>query len=211
MPRVRKIDRNPRDGKNYYLVDACFLANRYIPADRVSSKKEKERIFACMRWWGEIQQQLKEERARIYVPDVCIAETFKVLANAYFKKGWFRSSQQHVYWRTRLRNDITVSSKMLRSQRRTIHIHDLPTCRDIIIAVDRFYEMFAKKDLKVSIPDLIIPASAKYLMDFFDIPKDRLHIITMDNNLRRLTKEISELPNAYNPTTKVDDVDRIFG
>lgn len=210
MPRVRKIYRDPGDKKNYYLIDANFLANKYIPADRVSSPKEKGRIFACAKWWQEIDRQLKKNSARVYVPDVCIAESFKVLANAYFRKHWFRSSQDHVYWRTRLRNDITINSTTLRRQRRIIYFHDLPTCRDIIIAVDRFYEMFAKKNLNVSIPDLIIPASAKYLIDFFDIPRDYLHIITLDRPLRKLTKGINELPNAYDPTTKEDDAERIF-
>jgi hypothetical protein len=210
MRRVRKIDRHPSERKNYYLIDANFLANKYIPEDRVTSSKEKNRISACMKWWNEIEAQLRAGEARVYVPDICIAEAFKALAKAHFHRKWFRSSQDYVYWRTRLRKDITINAKTLRSQKRAILFHDLPTCRDIIIAVDRFYEMFAKKNLNVSIPDLIVLACGKYLMDFFDIPRDRLHIITLDRPLRKLTKEISELSNAYDPTTREDSVDRIF-
>lgn len=219
MPRVRKIDREPGEGKNYYLIDANFLANKYIPEDRVTSKTEKDRksaetekdrISSCMKWWNEIEQQLKTGKARIYVPDICIAEAFKTLANTYFHRKWFKSSQDYVYWRGCLRKDIHISAKTLRSQQRKVDYHDLPTCRDIIISVERFYEIFAKKNLRLSVPDIIIAASAKYLMDYFDIPKDHLHIITLDRPLRSLTKEISELPNAYDPTTKEDSVDRIF-
>jgi predicted nucleic acid-binding protein len=163
-----------------------------------------------MKWWHEIDPQLKKGRARIYVPDICIAEAFKTLANAYFHRKWFKSPQDYVYWRSCLRKDIHISAKTLRSQQRKIYFHDLPTCRDIIIAVDRFYEMFAKKNLRVSVPDIIIAASAKYLMDYFDIPKDHLHIITLDRDLRKLTKQINELPNAYDPTAKEDKAERIF-
>jgi hypothetical protein len=57
MARVRKIQRNPNRGKNYYIIDACFLANRFIPAKIAPDEKEKTRIKSCMEWWGEIEAQ----------------------------------------------------------------------------------------------------------------------------------------------------------
>jgi len=30
MARIRKIKTDPRPLKNYFIVDACFLANKYI-------------------------------------------------------------------------------------------------------------------------------------------------------------------------------------
>ena len=62
----------------------------------------------------------------------------------------------------------------------------------------------------VSIVDLIVVASAKYLMDFHDAEKGQLHIVTMDNALWRGTKKIAELPNAYDPTQKADSFHRVF-
>jgi len=44
MARVRKIDRNPpKSRKNYFLVDACFLANKYIPLNNIA-RQESHRI-----------------------------------------------------------------------------------------------------------------------------------------------------------------------
>jgi len=36
MSRMRKIERNPQ-ATNYYITDACFLANRYIPTNNAYS------------------------------------------------------------------------------------------------------------------------------------------------------------------------------
>jgi hypothetical protein len=84
--------------------------------------------------------------------------------------------------------------------------------RDLIISVDRFYESFLKKkdSRGVSLADLIVAAAAKYLMDFFDIPKDRVHIVTLDRGLRIGISRINDLPNAYDPTRKEDRAARIF-
>jgi len=109
-----------------------------------------------------------------------------------------------------LRRDIKTTTRQLASQKRIIRYHDVPTSRDIIIAVDRFYELYLKYDLNVSLPDLIILATAKYLMDFYDLPRNLIHIITLDRNLRKGTKKITELPNAYDPTTPEDQKARIF-
>lgn len=212
MPRVRKIDRNPSDGgRNYYLVDANFLANWAIPASIAPEGTPRDRIERSMEWWDEIQQQLRSHRARIYVPDLCIAETFKVLAKKYYDEKWFKSAVALSNARNRLRKFISVSSATLRGARRTIRIHDISTTRDIIIAIDRFYELFHKHRLgRVSVPDLIIVATAKYLLDFYDIPKNRLHIVTLDGDLRAGSKKIGELPNAYDPTVAEDRANRIF-
>ena len=82
--------------------------------------------------------------------------------------------------------------------------------RDIIISVDRFYELFAKYKKNVGIIDLSVAATAKYLMDYYDIPKDNLHIVTLDINLREGIQKSQDLPNAYDPTLASHHVDRIF-
>ena len=81
MPKVRKIPRNPsKSSRNYFVVDASFLAEKYLPVGTAPDPDAKARIRECKKWWREIDRQIREERARVYVPDICIAESFKVLA-----------------------------------------------------------------------------------------------------------------------------------
>lgn len=210
MPRVRKIDRTPARGINHYVVDACFLANRHIPERFVPPGKELDRVHACIAWWLEIEDQLARGVARVYIPDVCIAETFKVLATKYYEDHWFPSSGQLGNARLKLRRAITLDAATLRRADRRIQFHDIPTTRDIIVAVDRFYELFHRHKKSVSVPDLIIVATAKYLIDFYSIPSSQLHIVTLDRGLYEGTGHINELPNAYNPVLVRDSPTRVF-
>jgi hypothetical protein len=132
------------------------------------------------------------------------------LAKKYYVEKWFATPAAFRSARSRLSNDITIPPKRLKAQKRVVRFHDVSTSRDIIIAVDRFYELFMKHHLEVSLPDLIIVATAKYLIDFFDTPKNQLHLVTLDRNLRRGTKKITELPNAYDPTLPSDGVAKVF-
>ncbi|MGB8958213.1 MAG: hypothetical protein WCC00_04285 [Candidatus Aminicenantales bacterium] len=184
--------------------------NKYIPPSIVTDVYERQRIERCQEWWAEINQQLARQDARVYVPDICIAETFKTLSKKYFEEHWFSTPNELANAKRQLRKDIVIPPKKLSSFNRDIKFHDIPTSRDIIIAVDRFFELFQKHHLSVSLPDLIIVATAKYMMDFFDIPKERLHIITLDGNLWTGTKRITEIPRAYNPTQDSDVRSRIF-
>ena len=210
MPRIRKINRNPDKGRNYYLVDACFLANKYIDPSYAPNNRERDRVELCRKWWKEIENQLKRKKARVYIPDICIAETFKVLAKKYYDDKWFKKYWDYYKARKGLITDIHISPEALQAQQRDIVYHDISTNRDIIIAVDLFYRLFMKSGKKVSVPDLILVAIAKYLIDFFDIPRNLLHIVTLDEPLWSGTKKISELPNAYDPTAKNDHYDRVF-
>jgi hypothetical protein len=210
MARVRKITRNPNPGKNYYLVDANFLVNRFIPPAIAPNAHQKQRIELCDEWWVEIEGQLKRNKARVYVPDICIAESFKTLAKKYYEEKWFKSAVTLNSARKQLAKFISVPAKTLKATKREIKVHDISTTRDLVISVDRFYELFHKYKKKVSLPDLIVVATAKYLVDFYDIPRDRLHIVTLDTGLWEGTKKIQELPNAYNPTQTSDKRQLIF-
>ena len=210
MARVRKIQRKPTSGRNYYVVDANFLANRYIPVGLAPAGNQRTRIQLCNEWWDEIETQLKADKARVYIPDICIAETFKVLAKKYYEDKWFVHAVDLNNARTRLRKAITTPAKTLRSFKRRLAYHDVSTSRDIIISVDRFYELFHKNKMSVSLPDLLIVATAKYLLDFFDLPRARLHIVTLDRPLWEGTRKIQELPNAYDPTHAHDAAARVF-
>lgn len=200
MARVRKIRRDGTAGRNYYLVDSNFLANIHINPAYAPNVRERERIEACVEWWDEIEAQLDAGMARIYVPDLCIAEAFKVLAKKYYRQGWFPNPAAFGAAKRSLSQDIRTPDKVLRSQNRTIRVHDVSTNRDIIVAVDRFFELFHRHGKNVGIVDLILVATAKYLMDFFDIPKSRHHIVTLDVALREGIGHVTELPNAYDPT-----------
>lgn len=61
-----------------------------------------------------------------------------------------------------------------------------------------------------SIPDLIVPATAKYLLEFFDIPRAQLHIVTMDGRLMAGAARAADLPNACDPTLKGHRVAAVF-
>lgn len=210
MARVRKISRRPDSGRHCYVIDANFLANKHIPPARAPVGRERDRIRRCLEWWGEIEDQLGADVARVYVPDVCIAEAFKVLAKKYYRDKWFKRPVDYGNAKKSLARDVRTTTKSLKSFDRKVRYHDISTNRDIIIGVDRFFEIFMKHDKNVSLPDLIVLATAKYLMEFYDVPKDRLHIVTLDNPLREGIAKIPELPNAYDPTLRTHRASIVF-
>lgn len=207
---IRKIPKKPKKSeKNYFVVDACFLANKYLPIG-TAVRPEADIIRHAHRWWKEIDRQIKEQRARVYVPDLCIAEAFKVLAKKYYKGRAFRSNAAYKSARDRLTDDVSLSHKELQAQKRYIGYHDVPASRDIIVAVGRFYELFMKHDYNVQVIDLILVSTAKYLMDFHDAGRNQIHIVTHDIPLWKGTKKVAELPNAYNPAEPKDEFERVF-
>jgi hypothetical protein len=210
MGRIRKIHRKLSEGLNFYVIDACFLANKYIKPDLAQKPDEKSRIEKCMLWWKEIDRQLKNNKARVYIPDLCIAEAFKTLARKYYVDKWFKNSASYNSAKNRLASEITTSPEALRSFDRKIRYHDISTSRDLIIAVDRFFEVFLRYHPNVSIIDLIVLATAKYLMDFYSLPKSRVHIVTCDRPLRTGSKKIQELPYVYDPTDPKDEISKVF-
>lgn len=211
MARVRKIKRAPAPGRNYFLVDANFLVNRFIPPICAPQGIERTRVEACRAWWDEIDPQLAHRRARVYVPDVCVAEAFKVLAKKYYSASpWFRSAAEFTVAKRKLSAFVRTESSTLKSLKRNIRVHDVPTSRDVIISVDRFLEVFFKNGKRVQVADLLLAASAKYLMDFYDIPKACLHIVTLDVPLREGIAKVTELPNAYDPTIKSHRAGLVF-
>ena len=94
-----------------------------------------------------------------------------------------------------------MSHKDMSKANRVINVHDLAASRDIIISVDRFFEpLYKSKGHDVSIADLILLASAKYLVDFYDVPRASLYILTCDRSLVKLANKVPDFPNAINPT-----------
>ncbi|MBX6314246.1 MAG: hypothetical protein IRY99_15240 [Isosphaeraceae bacterium] len=210
MARIRKIPRNPESGRHYYLVDANFLARKHVPLKFVPAGSDRDRAAACRAWWAEIDAQLDAGRARVYTPDICIAEAFKVLANWYYVQKWFTRPVDYQRVRDRLSAEIRTDTKALKTTFRPVRFHDIPMNRDIIVSVDRFFEIFMKHRKHCSVPDLIIAATAKYLREFFDIPKDALHIVTLDRALRDGIAKVPELPAAYDPTLPAHAATKVF-
>ncbi len=68
--------------------------------------------------------------------------------------------------------------------------------------------MFLKKNLEMYLPDLIILATAKYLINIYGVPVGLMQIITLDRNLRRRARYIEELPYIYDPTQPGDESDK---
>jgi len=205
----RKIQRKPA-GTNFYLIDACFLVNKYLPFAKIpSSNPERMMVELSQAWWSEIDGQIKDGKAIVYIPDVCIAESFKVLAQKYYRQRLFTAAEYRSA-KQKLSDFVHIPARTLQGSNRRIKVHDISTSRDIIIAVDRFYEFFAKKNLNVSVVDLIILATAKYLMDFFLIPKKQLYIVTLDNPLWKGTKSLSDIPSAFNPSEDKEKASKVF-
>jgi len=206
MARKRTIQRHPSDHRNYYVVDANVLAYVALPKVTkrakvtISDPKERDRANRCAQWWSIIKDQIKNDEARVYVPDICIAESFKVLAKWYYRKHFFPDSQSYNNANRKLRKFVSMSHKDMSKANRVINVHDLATSRDIIISVDRFFEPLYKGKGDVSIADLILLASAKYLIDFYDVPRANLYILTCDARLVKLANKVPDFPNAINPT-----------
>lgn len=209
MARVRKIQRKPNN-KIAYVIDANFLANKFIPTKYVTDPTEKVAIESSMEWWAEIDEQLKSGHAIIYIPDICIAESFKVLAKKYYKHKYFKRPVDHKNARDKLGDFLSTPARTLRAANRKIKVHDVSTSRDLIISVDRFNELYHKHGHNVSVVDLLILATAKYLMDFYAIPRDQMNIVTLDNALWAGSKKVQELPNAYHPGKAADKAAKIF-
>ena len=210
MTRIRAIPKNPHSTKrNLFIVDASFLVEKVIgiAAAPVGSKA---RIRISHLWWKEIDRQVKAEKARVYMPDLCIAEAFKVLAKKYYTDKWFKTSHDYKVARDKLSRIVSTPSKELKAMNRYIGYHDVPASRDIVIGVDRFFELFYKKGCNVGVIDLIVVGTAKWLMDFFDADRSQLHVITYDKALHKGSKSISELPNAYDPSTAADAFAKVF-
>jgi len=153
MAKRKIIPKDPRLRKNYFIVDANFLAFVAIPRKSKRHKfiatpeNEKERAVRCIKWWQEIKRQLKEGKAKVYIPDICIAEAFKVLAKWYYKKKWFPDAESHNRARKRLRSFVAISHEEMAKATRTVGVHDVPTNRDIVIAVDRFLRSCSNRDI----------------------------------------------------------------
>ena len=207
----RKIPRNP-EGKLYYLIDANFLVNKHLNHKNITDKGEIKRIKSAKTYWKIIDQQLEANQAQVYILDVCIAETFKVFAKKFYnQEPIFKNHSSYSHVCKKVRKEISLSPKEAKKTNRNIRYHDIQTNRDIIIGVDRFFEVANKKKLNsVGIIDIMILSSARYLTDYYGIEKQKIAIITQDTKLYRLANSINDIPAAFNPHLEKDSIEKVF-
>lgn len=207
----RKIPFKP-EGKIYYLIDTNFLVNKHLNHKNISDKSEINRIKSAKTYWKIIDQQLEANQAQVYILDVCIAETFKVFAKKFYNnEPVFKNHSSYSYVCKKVRKSISLSPKEAKKSNRNIRYHDIQTNRDIIIGVDRFFEVLNKKKLNsVGIIDIMILSVSRYLTDYYGIEKQKIAIITQDNKLYRLANSINDIPSAFNPNFEKDSINKIF-
>jgi hypothetical protein len=211
MRRKHRVIGNNPQSLNHFLVDACFLVNKYINPNWINDPNEKRRIQCCRDWWEQIKKQLKQDKAKVFAPDIIIAEAFKTLAKKNFKERIFKYPVYYKNACERLRKDMRLSAKKAKGAKRKIKFHDIQMNRDIIISVDRFFEKLYKKNLpRVGIVDLLFLATGKYLMDFYGFARDELFIVTIDTGLYKLARSLQDIPSAFNPTHKRDSASHVF-
>lgn len=197
--------------KIFYVVDANFLANKRINEKQIQSPSEQGRVISAKKYWSVIDKQLDEGLAMVYVLDLCIAETFKVLAKKYYNnESIFKNHTSYTYAKRKLHEDLHLSSKKAKASVRSIKYHDIQTNRDIVISVDRFFEKACKQKSNVSVVDLMILATSKYLIDFYGIDRDDMKLITQDCPLYELAKSYQDLPVTFNPSYNIDSAEKVF-
>jgi hypothetical protein len=198
MPVQRKIPLEPPDTL-YYIVDSCFFSNKYLKKSEGDNPEDENRIENSIEWWEIIDWQVNEGKAIVFINDLCISETFKIIAKKYYQSKRFGKNRYQSI-RKEISNDISIGVGMLISKNRFIKYHNLTVDRDIIVGTSRFLEIAHKNNLQsLSVIDLTIISSAKYLMDFFRIKKEQIFILTGDTKLIKCTKISSDCPNAIDP------------
>lgn len=206
----RKIKINPQS-KVYYLIDANFLINKHLNPNNITDKSEKQRIKSAKDYWKIIDQQLKNNIAQVFILDVCIAECFKIFAKKYYnQEPIFSSHASYSNVLSKVRKDISLSPKDVKKSNRNIKYHDIQTNRDIIIGVDRYFEIISKRKINVSVIDIMILSAARYLIDYYGIDKKHFAIITQDKNLYDLSRCFQDLPNTFNPSLIDNSVKNVF-
>jgi predicted nucleic acid-binding protein len=204
MSRIKKI----RIGVSpqYFVVDACVLVDAALAAavDRDESTVQASR---SLEWWDQIYHYANAGISRIYISDICIAESFKAIAKKFFCENLITADEKKIA-EAKLRGWISMDHTLLKQAGRKVPVHDLSTNRDIIISSDRFLEIAMRNKLQgLSVPDLIVAATAKYLQDFYDLPSASLHVVTNDKKLARLIRLCPEFSAPIEPAIhRVEDI-----
>ncbi len=195
MPRQTKIPLSPAEPL-IYLVDSNFFANKYLEKADGDDSTDAGRIENCKNWWQIIDYQIDVGKAIVFITDLCISETFKIFARKYYQVGKI-SSAKYQRIRKNVTSDLHMSVNKLIAAKRKIKYHNLQADRDIIVGASRFLEIAQKNKLhRISVIDLVILSSAKYLIDFYKIVKERIVIISGDSPIIKCSKLARDIPSV---------------
>ena len=204
----------PKAPKNsiWYLIDACFLVNKYLDETRTKDQGEIDSISAAKQYWKIIDQQLSKGQCKIFILDVCIAEAFKVLAKKRYQKSTLiKSAVEYNRTCAKMSEELRLTTKEAKRQNRTIRYHDIQTCSDIILGIDRFFEATYKRGgAGLGTVDLMLLSTGKYLMDFYGFTKADLFLITQDRVLYKIARSLNDLPKTFNPQEPKDNYKKVF-
>jgi hypothetical protein len=183
----------------YYIIDSCFFANKYLMPNEGENVEDSARIKNSKEWWDIIDYQIKQKNTIVYINDLCISETFKIFAKKYYQKGAF-PKDRYQRLRKKLSSDLSLGIRTLISKSRHIKYHNLMVDRDIIVGTSRFLEIAHKNGLQsLSVIDLTILSSAKFLIDFYKIKKEQIIILTGDRKIITCAKKSSDCPYIIDP------------
>lgn len=211
MGRKVIVPKDPQSGRNYYLLDANVLVYKALPRRQPPPgmpHHQRRLAHRCVEWISFIERQARSGQARIYIPDVIIAEAFKVLAKWYYVNKWFQNPAELHQARKRLRSFVSTSHRDMAKAGRVVTVHDEPVSRDVIIGVDHFLETMFRHRLNIQIADLLLLSIGKYLVDFYDIPPERFFILTCDKQLFKLIRRLNDIPKALDLTDERYDVSK---
>jgi hypothetical protein len=207
----RCIKKHP-DGFLFYLVDPCFLYYKYVREKDLTEPQDLKNFPHSSEYWKIITSQIESGKARVFVPDICIAETFNTFSRKRFntsEKNFHNNS--YSFCRKKMIKDISIKADNIRKSRRKVGFYNLSLNREIIIGIDRFYEKRSKSGKnRVSTVDLIILSTALYLIDFLGLSKDSIKIVSRDKELYELARSFSELPDVFNPDLESDRANKVF-
>lgn len=92
----------------YYIVDSNFFANKYLRPGESSNDTDKKRIENSLSWCEIINRQISKNSAIVYINELCISETFKIMARKYYQDNLFGSNRYQAI-RKQIASDIQLS------------------------------------------------------------------------------------------------------
>ncbi|HEY5535316.1 MAG TPA: hypothetical protein VIL99_10330 [Ignavibacteria bacterium] len=194
----------------YYIVDANFFANKYLKPRESLNTTDRDRIENSHAWWEVVDWQVNNKIAIVFVNDLCIAETYKVIAKKYYQDKVFKYNRYKAI-RKKITNNIQLSISNLVSKSRYIRYHNITVDRDIIVGASRYLEIAHKHNMQsISVIDLTILSSAKYLMDFYRIKKEQIIILTGDRKIIKCARYSNEGPSVIDPLEPKNKTENFF-
>lgn len=185
----------------YIIIDSCFFINAHLSRTDAENLNEQKNIIKCNELWKIIKLHHRDQcNLVVYILDLCIAETFKAISKHYYQKRNINKGSKYQKIIEKIENTLRLDVRVLKRQRRNIFIHDFAVNRDILVGISRFHELvFKNNSAKIGIVDLAVLSLAKYLIDFYKIPKKYIMILSSDEAIIKISKLCKDIPTVKNP------------